>query len=324
MWQIRAKNTKMKDCTILLQGKINVETFNLWIENHKDSNVVVSIWEDEDLSKFKIPKGWQVIVNEYPIFRFREQANLDYQIITTLKGLYHVNTNWVIKMRCDEYWSNIDKIYTKIKTEPEKILSGSMYFRKWGMLKFHIGDKILGGTTENLKLMFESTIHNLQIGLWNTTNPEGQLGLGYIMGKDSDIQINKLNIDNKMKSITKSNHEIIATFNNATDIIVREMVSMVTRELNYQKPEKVKWKSILDGMLRWRDIINECVNLIDLENSEPIDDKKYLKKWFHIIDINELKPYIATRNFGPNDGGRKWYRNDFDNKKEKCLTDINQ
>ena len=96
------------------------------------------------------------------------------------------------------------------------------------------------------------------------------------MGKDSDIQINKLNIDNKMKSITKSNHEIIATFNNATDIIVREMVSMVTRELNYQKPEKVKWKSILDGMLRWRDIINECVNLIDLENSEPIDDKKYL------------------------------------------------
>jgi hypothetical protein len=324
MWPIRAKNTKMKDYTILLQGKINVETFNLWINNHKDSNVVVSIWEDEDLTKFKIPKGWKVIVNEYPIFRFREQANLDYQIITTLKGLHHVNTNWVIKMRCDEYWSNIDKIYTKIKTEPEKLLSGSMYFRKWGLYKFHIGDKILGGTTENLKLMFESTLHNLQINLWDSYNPEGQLGLGYVMAKDSDIQINKLNVDTKMKSITKSSQEIITTINKATDNIVTEMVSMVTRELNYWRPEKVKWKSILDGMLRWRNILNECVNLIDLENSEPIDDKKYLKKWFHIIDISELKPYIATRNFGPKDGGRKWYRNDFDNKKEECLTDINQ
>ena len=46
----------MKDCTILLQGRLNKECFNLWIKNHKDSNVVVSIWEDEDLTQFEIPK----------------------------------------------------------------------------------------------------------------------------------------------------------------------------------------------------------------------------------------------------------------------------
>jgi hypothetical protein len=49
-----------------------------------------------------------------------------------------------------------------------------------------------------------------------------------------------------------------------------------------------------------------------------------MKKWFHIIDINELKPYIGTHNLGPLKGGRVWYRSDFNNEKENCLTDINQ
>lgn len=324
MFRIKVKNTKMQDCTLLLQGKISEETFNLWIKNHKDSNVVVSIWEDEDLTKFKIPKGWKVIVNEYPIFRFREQSNLDYQIITTLKGLTHVDTDWVIKMRCDEYWSNIDKIYTKMKLEPEKLLSGSMYFRKWGLYKFHIGDKILAGKSDNLRLMFESTLHNLQIGLWDTFNPEGQLGLGYIMAKDYGIDINKLNVDSKLKNTTITPEIAVPSLNKAIDTIVPEMVNMVTRSINYYNRNTVDWNGVVRNLKRWRDILSETIKMLDVVKAEPIDDKPYMRKWFHIIDINELKPYIGTRNFGPKHGGRVWYRNDFDNTKEECLTDINQ
>jgi len=314
----------MKDCTILLQGRINQECFNLWIENHKDNNVVVSVWEDEDLTKFKIPKKWKIVVNQYPIFRFYDEQNLDYQIITTLMGLREVGTNWVIKARCDEYWSNLDVVYTKAKTEPNKILSGSMYFRKWEMLKFHIGDKLLAGTTENIKLMFESTLHNLQINLWKTTNPEGQLGLGYVMGKDHSVQINTLNIDAKMKNVTIPGQEVVVLINKAIDIVVTEMVSMATKNLNYWYPSKMNWKNVLQSIVRWRNILDECIKSINVNDEEPINDVKYLKKWFHIIDINELKPYIATRNFGKKDGGRVWYRDNFDHDKEKCLTDINQ
>jgi hypothetical protein len=314
----------MKDCTILLQGKINAETFNLWIKNHKDSNVVVSIWEDEDLTKFEIPKKWKIIINEYPLFRFREQSNLDYQIITTLKGLNHVDTDWVIKMRTDEYWSNIDKIYTKMKTEPNKLLSGSMYFRKWGLYKFHVGDKILGGTVDNLRLMFESTLHNLQIGLWNTDIPESQLGLGFIMGKDITIEINKLNVDAKLKNVTISNEVSVTTLNKAVDTMVTEMVTMVTRRINYYNRDGVNWKEVVRNLKRWRDILSETIKSVDVEKSEPLDDIPFMKKWFHIIDINELKPYISTHNRGPENGGRIWYRNNFDNKKEDCLTNINE
>jgi hypothetical protein len=314
----------MKDCTILLQGKINEETFNLWIKNHKDSNVVVSIWEDDDLTKFKIPKGWKVVVNEYPIFRFREQANLDYQIITTLKGLSYVTTEWTIKMRCDEYWSNIDKIYSKMKSEPKKLLSGSMYFRKWGLYKFHCSDKILAGKRDNLKLMFESTAHNLQIGLWDTLIPESQLGLGFIMATDSNIDIQKLNVDSKLKNTSITPEVAVPSLNKAVDVLVTEMVNLVTRRINYYNRNSVDWNDIIRNLKRWRDILNETIKTIDVVKSEPIDDKPYMKKWFHIIDINELKPYIGTHNLGPLKGGRVWYRSDFNNEKENCLTDINQ
>ncbi len=45
-----------------------------------------------------------------------------------------------------------------------------------------------------------------------------------------------------------------------------------------------------------------------------------MQKWFDIIDINELKPYIATSFQGKK--GRVWYNSDFDNEKEDCVSDI--
>jgi hypothetical protein len=102
------------------------------------------------------------------------------------------------------------------------------------------------------------------------------------------------------------------------------MVTMVTRRINYYNRDGVNWKEVVRNLKRWRDILSETIKSVDIEKSEPIDDKSFMRKWFHIIDINELKPYIGTRNFGPKHGGRVWYLDDFDNKKEECLTDINQ
>ena len=58
-------------------------------------------------------------------------------------------------MRTDEYYSNLDKVFTKMKRNPEKIVSSSMFFRKYGMYKFHCSDKLLGGATDNLIGMYE-------------------------------------------------------------------------------------------------------------------------------------------------------------------------
>ena len=313
--------------TILLQGKINEEALNLWIKNHSESKVVLSIWEDEDLSLFNIPEKWNVVINHYPFIRFRPQANLDYQIITTLHGLQYVETDWVIKMRADEYWSNLDKIFDKMKSNPDKIVSGSMFFRKWGMYSFHCGDKILGGTTDNVTLMFESTLHNLEMKLWDETIPESQLGLGYVMAKDN--LLNNKDIREKLNHMsTKRNNQkqdvggVTSAIYKGLEITTQKAFSILANEFNYSA-KKIYFDDIKNELDYMINILSNVSNSITDMRFQPLDDKPYMRKWFDIIDINELKPYIATRNFGGNKG-RIWYRDDFTNELEDCMIDINQ
>lgn len=312
---------KEREYTILLQGVINPKTFNLWIKNYSDYKVVVSIWEDEDLSDYQIPTNWKVVKNKYPLVRFRKEANLDYQIITTLAGLSEVKSEWVIKMRTDEYYSNLDKVFKKMKANPEKIVSSSMFFRKYGLYKFHCSDKLLGGTVENLTIMYESTLHNLEMKLWEETVPESQLGLGYIMAKDSTIDINDVN--NKRAELGEQFIEDkgIKIFTTASNTISTEMMNIVTNEFIKNDNNKIDWEYVTNSVGRWKSILSECLNVVNKHKNEYLDDRPYMKKWFDIIDINQLKPYITTRNFGDH-RGRVWYNSDFDNEKEDCVSDI--
>mgnify|MGYP001054430638 CR=1 len=312
----------MKDVTIVLQGVVHPTQIELWKKNHKNSKVIISTWEDCKFNfKGWLPKNWKLLINPYPLLRFAPTANLDYQIISTLKALYEVDTKWVIKMRADEYYSNLDKVFTKMKRSPEKLISSSMFFRKFGMYKFHCSDKLLGGTTDNLLGMFESTLHNLEMKLWDSKCPESQLGLGYVMCKDSTIditQINKTSSDFGQKFIEEHG---INTFTTAGNTISSEIMKVVTDELSKRNNGDIDWNSINNYVSRWNSILNECLNVINNHKNEWLDDRPYMKKWFDIIDINELKPYISTRNFG-DWKGRVWYKDNFDNKEEECITDI--
>jgi hypothetical protein len=313
--------SKEREYTILLQGVINPKTFNLWIKNYSDYKVVVSIWEDEDLSNYTIPTNWKIVKNKYPLIRFWKSANLDYQIITTLAGLVKVSDKWVIKMRTDEYYSNLDKVFKKMKQNPEKIVSSSMFFRKYGLYKFHCSDKLLGGTTENLVGMFESTLQNLEMKLWNETIPESQLGLGYVMLKDSSININDIN--NKRAELGEQfiEEKGIKLFTQASNTISTEMMNIVTNDFIKNDNSEIDWENVTNSVGRWKSILSECLNVVNKYKNEFLDDRPYMQKWFDIIDINQLKPYITTRNFGDK-RGRVWYNSDFDNEKEDCVSDI--
>ncbi len=319
----KVTNKSLENCTILIQGRIDSECLNLWIKNHKNNNVVLSIWEDEDLSKYKIPKSWKVVVNQYPFVRFRASANLDYQLITTLKGLNSVKTYWVVKVRADEYWSNLDKIYDKMLSNPNKIVTGSMFFREWGLYKFHCSDKILGGTHENLYSMFESTLHNIEINLWGTTVPESQLGLGFVMAKEKNFDVTHQKLEQKLIKEKFSPKAVVKRISMTLQHLVNTSIDISTNDLRIYNSSEPDWDSMNAKFGKLKIMVNECLNELDFADVEAIDDKPYMKKWFDIIDVNELKPYIATRNFGDH-RGRVWYRDDFDHYEENCLTDINQ
>lgn len=310
----------MIDCTILLQGRVNSECLNLWIKNYSEYKVVLSVWEDEDLSLYAIPNNWKVVINQYPLLRFRPEANLDYQIITTLKGLQFVNTNWVIKVRADEYWSNIEVVYKKMQKFSDKIITGSMFFRKWGLYKFHCSDKILGGSYENILSMFESTLHNIQIGLWDTNIPESQLGLGFVMAKEKNFEVQNERLKEQIQSKIFSAEETSKKISQTMESIVKTTMNVATNEFRIYKNESPDWASIKNKFSKLKLMIDDCINDLDFENIKPINDKPYMQKWFEIIDINKLKPYIATR-YEPT-VGRIWYRSDFDHKAQNCITKI--
>lgn len=303
----------MQDCTIILQGRINKECFDLWIKNHSEKNVVVSIWSDEDLSEFNIPNNWNVLINEYPLVRFRKQANLDYQIITTLKALQNVKTPFVIKMRCDEYWSNIEKIYLKMKNSPDKIISGSMFFRKSYKYKFHPSDKIIGGTKDNLKIMFEETVSSIEKNIWNTKIPESLIGFSYVYAKESEIDLKNKSLE-KLKVVDEQilKNQIV----NGLKIVVNESKNNLIPNL---VSNDFDWETIKQNLERYKGIFEVCAQEASNLISTEIDDIPYMKKWFDVIDVNELKPYIATCN---KDNKRIWFRDNFNNDENDCYTNI--
>jgi hypothetical protein len=310
---------KKSDYTILIQGRVDVNTLNLWLKNYKDYNVVLSIWEDVDLTKFKFPKNWIIVVNQYPLVRFREGANLDYQIITTLKGIEKVNTKWVIKVRADEYYSNLDFVYDKITKTPEKITTSSVFFRKWGLYKFHCSDKLIAGTTDNVRLMFESTLLNIQLDLFKYIVPESQLGFGFIYAKEPNFDLDLLDVKR-----TNPFNESKATdiMNSGMDVVGKKVIEILSKKTKYNH---FSWDDVIKDLVLMQDIIKECISEISYRGDKYLkvfDDIELMKKWFEIVDVNDLKPYIITRNYG--DTGRVWYNDDFDHKENDCLTDINE
>jgi hypothetical protein len=309
----------LSDTTILIQGVPNNETFKLWIKNYKKYKVVVSIWDDVDLSNYRIPSHWNVIQNQYPLVRFKPTSNLDYQLITTINGLNLVDTEWVIKVRADEYYSNLELVVDKMKLNQNKIVSSSMYFRKWGMYKFHCGDKLIGGKLENVKLMFDKTLDNIKKNIWDTKIPESQLGFGYVYAKEPNINTKLLNKSNTHIEVFDS-QKAYDLVSKAIEVSTKKLVEVVHRNMN---PNNFSWDFMENNIEEASTIINHALNVIRIRHStkvDEVDDVPYMKRWFDIVDINDLKPYIVTTNGGD---GRKWYRDDFNNEFENCLTKIN-
>lgn len=312
----------MENCTILIQGKISDETFALWIKNYKDWKVIVSIWEDDDITNYKIPKAWKVILNNKPKKRFMEHGNLDYQIITTINGLRNIQTDFVIKARVDEYWSNLDIVYKIMRETENKIISSSMFFREWGMYDFHCGDKILAGKRENLELMFNVAYNIANQSVLDSKVPETYLGLGYLVGKKEILFDEKFILSLNNKTATFDRKSSFDAMKSAYKAIKKDFEKILSEE------KKIEMTDVNDILEHSKKVIYYCIGynelVIKFKNRINIDDieKPLMKKHFEIIDINKLKPYIATRNFGK-EKGRIWYRDNFDNKKENCLETLN-
>jgi hypothetical protein len=189
----------MENVTILIQGKIEQESFDHYTLKYRNCPVIISSWADCKIDFSNLPKNFKVILAPLP--SESGDQNINYQLVSTLNGLDNVKTKYVIKMRGDEYWSYPENIYQSIINDPNKIHCSSVFFRAWQYCEYHMSDHIIAGITENLKLLFEKSKYNwdngrLNVSKWkvdgqfkgyiHTHAPEERLTKSYLEAKEPD------------------------------------------------------------------------------------------------------------------------------------------
>jgi hypothetical protein len=158
----------MEDVTVIIQGRLLKDSYDFYIKNYTKCKVIISTWINTDIDFTNLPNNFIVLLS--PIPNELGAQNLNLQLISTLNGLEMVTTPFVIKVRGDEYWSNIESVYQKIKSSPRKIHSSSVFFRAWQYAEYHISDHLVAGTIDNMKIMFSETKRNFDNGKMNTSS----------------------------------------------------------------------------------------------------------------------------------------------------------
>jgi hypothetical protein len=149
----------MNNVTIILQGKVLQDSLDFYIKNYPTANLIVSTWVGSDLNLSNLPESYNVILSKMP--KKRGDQNVNLQLVSTLNALRFVKTDYVIKIRGDEYYSNLEYVAYSISMNPNKVYCTPVWFRHWSFMKFHISDHMIAGKLENVNMMFEKTKFNI-------------------------------------------------------------------------------------------------------------------------------------------------------------------
>ena len=157
----------MEDVTLIIQGRLMQETYDFYVKTCTNFPVVISTWVDCNIDFSNMPPNFLVLLSQIP--EEPGAQNFHYQIISTLTALERIKTKYVIKVRGDEFYSNLQYIHNSIRVEPTKIHTSSVFFRSWQYAEYHISDHIIAGTTENLLIMFRACKHNFDTNRLNVS-----------------------------------------------------------------------------------------------------------------------------------------------------------
>lgn len=152
-----------KDTTILIQGPINQVSLNNIRRYKRWGEILVSCWkgdildlpENEAIRLVTTDANAKLLTNRY------NYANIFKQALSTYNGLKQVDTEFVIKVRSDEYYTDLLSIVNQMKANPECLVTNNVFFRRDSFLKFHPSDHVMACKTELLLKTFRVLIATL-------------------------------------------------------------------------------------------------------------------------------------------------------------------
>ena len=159
----------MKNLSIIIHGPLHANTLFTIYRYYQDHSIIVCIPSPEsdqhkNISILKeitrlsdLPDtSITVITYDKNILSpyYNNHLNRWYHFFSVDLSLQHCCTDYAIKIRSDEFYSDLNPFYKAIIANPSKIITSDIYFRQTHMYHFHPSDHIMGGKTQILKNTF--------------------------------------------------------------------------------------------------------------------------------------------------------------------------
>lgn len=93
-------------------------------------------------------------------------ANCYRQFFLVRKALDQVDTEYVIKVRTDEYYTDLSPVMEKIVADENKLVTTNTYFRKPEIRPWHPSDHVFGCKTEHMKNVIDKCLEFCENGGW--------------------------------------------------------------------------------------------------------------------------------------------------------------
>lgn len=227
----------IENCTLLIQGP-NRNNYSKYRENY-DNKIIVSTWE----SSF-VNLDDSIIFIEQPLpkltYQIYNPQNLYYQCVSTLAGLKKCNTEYIIKLRSDEYFSDLEKLYLKSKAT-NKFVCLPIFFRKSFSVPYHISDHVICHKTSVLLDAYTSCLAKCSSGRTISFMPEVYFFKSWV----EDNVLHEINWDRSLARIVTKNCVDIVNFDEIKEFrVVSNQAKKVYTDTSFQNLDYDIIKSI--------------------------------------------------------------------------------
>ena len=174
--------------TLLIQGKLHEHTIKM-CNLHTDMKTVVSTWEPEASVRKFLESAQRpnltIIANPVPdVNGINNQANRYYQYTSSFYGIEAAKTEFIIKARTDEYYSNLDPIIAASISTPDKLVTNDVFFRKTEVYPYHPSDHLILGKAAYMSSVFKDCMEQCKL-LTFMGVPEQQIAMTFIAQKEN-------------------------------------------------------------------------------------------------------------------------------------------
>lgn len=172
--------------SIVIQGPLNRISIDNIVNYNKFGKVIVSCWSSDDLSLLQNVECpfWLVYNPVLDWNKIYNKQNVAKQAISTYNGMQLADSEFVVKVRSDESYSDLSKLIDKLEKTPNKLITNNIFFKPDHIYKFHPSDHLVAGRTALMNMVYRLLCQYVTVKYETATiNSSGRIELPDCRGK---------------------------------------------------------------------------------------------------------------------------------------------